>query len=230
MATTGFAMSLTLCGFASSNYFNKVKLALLEKGLPFAEEEVYSSQDEAFLELSPRGKLPYLRVGDRSLCESQAIVEYLEDAHPDTPLYPADPFERARCRELVQIVELHIELVARRLYGPALFGMPMPAGLAQAVAAEFAQGVAALQRRARFAPYLAGDRYTLADVAAAFHLPLAGLAMKAATGEDPLLAVPGLPEYLARLHERPHVAAVEARRREHVPGFIAAVRKRYGIA
>jgi glutathione S-transferase len=40
---------LTLCGFAASNYYNKVKLALLEKGVPFEEELTWASQEEAFL-------------------------------------------------------------------------------------------------------------------------------------------------------------------------------------
>jgi len=223
-------MAITLCGFASSNYFNKVKLALLEKQVPFAEELVMPSQDRDFLDASPRGKVPFIRVGESRLCESQAIVEYLEDAFPAIALYPADPLERARCRELLQLLELHVELVARRLYAAALFGLPWQEGLKDQVAAELKPGIAALKRRVRFAPFIAGDRFTLADVAAVFHLPLAALAIKASYGEDRLADIPGIPEYLAMMHARPHVAEVEARRDEHVPLFIAAIRKRYGLA
>ena len=223
-------MAITLCGFATSNYFNKVKLVLLEKEIPFAEELAMPSQDPAFLDVSPRGKVPAIKVDGGTLCESQVIVEYLEDAYPAIPLYPADPLERARCRELIQILELHVELVARRLYAPALFGLPMPDGLKDQVAADLKLGIAALKRRVRFAPFIAGDRFTCADAAAAFHLPLAALAIRTVYGEDQLAEIPGIPDYLAMMYARPHVAALEATRRVEAPQFIAAVRKRYGLA
>ena len=52
---------LRLHGFGVSNYYNMVKLALLEKGLPFEEVQVFTSRDEAFLAISPRGKVPVLQ-------------------------------------------------------------------------------------------------------------------------------------------------------------------------
>jgi len=223
-------MSITLCGFAASNYYNKAKLALLEKGIPFAEELVFPSADPAFLDTSPRGKIPLLRVGNQTLCESQAIVEYLEDAYPAVALYPADPLERARCREMIQILELHVELVARRVYPNALFGVPLAENMKTQVAEDLKLGIAALQRRVRFSPFIAGDRFTLADVAAAFHLPLVALATKNTWGEDWLANFPGLRGYLEMLFARPHVAAVEKGRREGMPPFIAAIKKKYGLA
>ena len=53
---------ITLCGMAISNYYNKVKLALLEKGIPFEEARVNTgSKDEAVLSCSPLGKVPFIR-------------------------------------------------------------------------------------------------------------------------------------------------------------------------
>jgi glutathione S-transferase len=53
---------LTLCGFSVSNYYNKVKLALLEKGIPFTEELVMTgSTDDAVLAATPLAKVPFLR-------------------------------------------------------------------------------------------------------------------------------------------------------------------------
>ena len=50
---------LTLCGFSASNYYNKVKFALLEKGVPFTEELAWVGQTEAAC--SPLGKVPYIK-------------------------------------------------------------------------------------------------------------------------------------------------------------------------
>ena len=56
-------MSISLGGFAASNYVNKVKLALLEKQIPFTEELAIPSQGSAFLDDSPRGKVPFVKIG-----------------------------------------------------------------------------------------------------------------------------------------------------------------------
>ena len=74
---------ITLCGFAISNYYNVVKMALLEKGIAFAEElDQTKSQDEAVLSCSPLGKIPFIRTAQGALCESHAILEYLEMVFP----------------------------------------------------------------------------------------------------------------------------------------------------
>ena len=109
-------MSITLCGFAVSNYYNKVKIALLEKNIPFTEEVVMTkSRDEAVLSASPLAKIPFIRTPGGGLCESQAILEYIEAAYPNPPLLPADPFAAAKVRELTIFIDLHLELVARDL-------------------------------------------------------------------------------------------------------------------
>ena len=62
---------ITLCGMSLSNYYNKVKMVLLEKGVPFTEEIVRTgSTDEAVLQASPLGKIPFIRVDGTHLCES----------------------------------------------------------------------------------------------------------------------------------------------------------------
>ncbi len=203
---------LVLAGFAVSNYYNKVKLAMLEKGVAFTEELNWASKDEPTLEASPLGKVPFLRTPRGTLCESQVILEYLEDAYPQVPLLPVDPFERAKVRELVAFTELHLELVARRVYAQAFFGGTVSQGTIDATRRDLERGVAAFARLARFAPFLAGDRFTMADCVAVVHLPVISMAGKAIWGEDPLAALP-VRDYVKRLGERPTVQKVNADRK-----------------
>src|SRR3954464_15853440 len=92
----GGRIMLVLHGFSSSNYYNIVKLALLEKQLPFEEAVVYSGAGERYrpdyLEQSPIGKVPCLQTSEGFISESRCIMDYLERAYPENPLYPSDAF------------------------------------------------------------------------------------------------------------------------------------------
>ncbi|HWI38019.1 MAG TPA: glutathione S-transferase [Burkholderiales bacterium] len=196
---------LKLCGFPISNYFNKARIAMLEKGVPFElDPACRPSQEDAFLARSPMGKVPFMEMdGGAQLSESQVICEYLEDVYPQKPLYPRDALERARVRELITIMELHMELVARRLYPHAFFGRgPASDELKQAVEKDLAKGVRAFRMRAKFDPYVAGSDLTLADCAAFVHLPLVSLATKVVYGQDILESMPQIKGYLKMIGER----------------------------
>lgn len=195
---------LKLCGFHISNYFNKARLALLEKGIEFEmDADCRPSQDEAFVARSPMGKVPFLELDGKTLIESDVICEYLEDAYPQKPLLPRDPLERARVRELITIMELHLELVVRRLYPFVFFGKPPVEDVKQSVEKALPKGLRALKSRARFAPYIAGAEFTLADCAAFVHLPLVSLSTKLAYGRDFLEDMPQVRPYIKKLEERP---------------------------
>ena len=206
---------LTLVGFAVSNYYNKVKIQLLEKGVPFEEELNWASKDEATLACSPLGKVPFVRTPQGALCESQVIVEYVEDAHPRPALMPSDPFARAKVRELTAFLELHLELVARRLYPQAYFGGKLEQATIDATRKELERNVAAFARLAKWSPFVAGDAFTVADCAAIVHLPLISGATKAVWGEDVLAATPAR-DYLKRMGERESVRKVNADRKANL--------------
>lgn len=206
---------LTLCGFSYSNYYNKVKLALLEKGLPFTEQDVKThSRDEAVLACSPLGKIPFLRTEQGSLCESQVIVDYLEAAHPTPALVPADPFAAAKVRELATFIDLHLELVARDLYPQAFFGGKVDDATQARVRKKLEKNLAGFARLARFEPYVAGATFTLADCSAFPSLPLVAMASRLVLGED-LLAAAGVDwkAYVKLVGERPSAQRVTADRK-----------------
>lgn len=201
---------LKLCGFSASNYYNKVKLALLEKGVPFEESLAWVGETD--LSCTPLGKVPYLQTKDGPLCESAVIMEYLEDAHPDHPLLPAGAYDRAKVRELTTYLELHLELEARKLYPEAFFGGSVSDGVKQKVGEQLDKNVAAFAKLARFEPFIAGETFTLADCAAIVHLPLVASATKIVLGRDVLADLP-VRDYLKRMAERPHVQTISADRK-----------------
>jgi glutathione S-transferase len=206
---------LQLCGFALSNYYNKVKLVLLEKGLPFEEQLVMTrSKDEAVLSCSPLGKIPFLKTEHGPLCESQVIVDYLEAVYPDPPLVPPDAYGAAKVRELATFIDLHLELVARELYAQAFFGGTVDDATKERVRKSLTRHIAGFQRLAKFAPFVAGDRFTLADASAFVSLPLVGMATKLVLGED-LLAAAGIDwkSYSRLVGERPSAQKVVADRK-----------------
>ena len=159
---------ITLYGFAISNYYNKIKLALIEKQINFNEVALAPSQDEAILKRSPLGKIPFIETEDgQFLSESQAIFEYLEEAYPEHPLYPTNVFERAKTREFIQHIELNVELIARRIYGKAFFGSSASDEVLNEVKTKVETGLIGLNKLLKFNPYVLGENFTAADVIAA---------------------------------------------------------------
>ena len=209
---------LTLCGFSASNYYNKVKLALLEKGVPFQEQLAWVGQTD--LTASPLGKVPYLLTPEGPLCESAVIADYIEAAHPTPALVPAQAFAAAKVRELITFMELHLELVARNLYPQAFFGGTVSEAAREKVGIQLEKNIAAFAKLASFAPYVAGDSFSMADCAAIVHLPLVSSATKAIYGRDYLAELP-VRDYLARMAERPHVQRINADRKASTAEMLA---------
>jgi glutathione S-transferase len=214
---------LKLCGFHVSNYHNKVRVALMEKGVAFEEDPTcIPSQKDEFLARTPVGKVPWIELDGRRLAESQVICEYLEEAYPQKPLLPEDPYQRAKVRELVTFIELHLELVGRRLYAPLFFGgAAVSEDAKKSIEKDLSKGVRALKGLAKFDPYIAGKDLTLADCAAFVSLPLVTLVSKQAFGRDFLDEVAQLKPYLKMLGERPAFARVNEDRKSAQAAAVA---------
>jgi glutathione S-transferase len=196
---------LTLCGFAASNYYNKVKLALLEKGIAFEEELAWVGETDR--SASPLGKVPYLKTEHGAISESTVVLEYIEDQFPALPLMPADAFQRAKVRELLRYIELHLELVARNLYPEAFFAGKISDAAKEKTGQQLEKNVAAFAQLTKFSPFIAGEQFTLADCAAVVHLPLVSSATKIIYGRDFLADLP-VRDYLKHLGDRPTVQRV----------------------
>ena len=206
---------IVLCGFTASNYYNKVKLALLEKSVAFTEEPIApGNKSEAVLEASPLGKVPFIRTEHGTLCESQVIMDYIEARHPTPPLVPADPWQAAKVRELTTCIELHLELAARQLYPKAFFGGELSEANAERLRKLLTTNIAGFKRLAKFAPFVAGDTFTQADCAAWASLSIVAMATRVVYGED-LLGAAGI-DWKAHgklVGERPSAQRVTADRK-----------------
>lgn len=205
---------ITLCGFSASNYYNKVKLVLLEKAIPFEEKLQWLDGSPELMARSPLGKIPFIEAGEQTLCESQVITDYLESAYPQYPLLPKDPLAAAKLRELITFMELHLELVARELYAEAFFGGKVSDETKDKAHRLLKRNAEAFGKLAKFSPHVGGAEFSLADCVAYVHLPLVSMASKAIYGEDVLAAYP-VKDYLKLLGERPTVQRVAADRKEN---------------
>lgn len=193
---------LKLYGFPISNYYNMVKMALMEKGIPFEEMSVKPNQDKDFLAKSPMGKVPVLETDQGFISETDAIFEYLEELGSGTPLLPEGAFQRAKVRELMKEIEIYIELPARSCYKEAFFGGSVSEEVKNSARENLAKGIACLRRNGKFSPYVAGNTFSYADIMFMYSIGLAKTCSKRVLGDDPLADFPEAKELLARIAER----------------------------
>ena len=216
---------LKLYGFAASNYFNMVQLALLEKQLPFEFVPLHGCQNPEAMAISARGKVPVLGTEHGFISETDVILRYLEDISTTRPLVPADPFGRAQAWTIAKEIELYIELPARLCYVEVIFGgRPTPPDLKAKARRDLIKGVAALAQRARFAPYVAGAHFTVADLYFLYSIDLAQRVGEQMFGLDLLGMLPGAQALLVHLAQYPNVQQVAATREADWPRFLARVR------
>jgi glutathione S-transferase len=164
----------------------KVRVYLAEKGLTLPIEPVDlvrgAHRTPEFLAKNPMGSLPVLELDDGSyLTESLAIIQYLEELHPDPPMIGTTPLERARVRELERMIELSLlGRIARVFFNTS----PVFAAADQvpAAAEQARRGLPGALRIVDAAvgarPFVAGERPTIADCTlfATFeHAKLAGV-------------------------------------------------------
>ncbi len=212
---------MKLYGFPLSNYYNVVKAAILEKGVPFEEINFRPSGSPDEKQKTPMGKVPYVETEKGPLSESQVIMDYLEETFPENPLYPGDPFERAKVRELLRVIELYIELPSRRLYPEVFFGGSISDQTREEVRPVLDKAIESFRQLARFDPCVAGRDFTFADITTVINLPLARAAYRKIYGGDVFERLPGIGEYLTAMRERPSFQRVYADQKKSMEGSAA---------
>ena len=203
-------MSIKLYGMPLSNYYNMVKAILLEKGMQFEEVLVTPNQEDDYLAKSPMGKVPCLETEQGFLTETGVMLDYLDALGEGPSFYPEDVFAKAKVQELMRYLELYIELPGRRLYGDVFFGRPASDEEKAAVKPILEKGFAALQKIARFDPYIAGTELTYADFYFLFAMAPVTLVCKKTWEWDVREEIPAIQELNAQLGERESVKRVQA--------------------
>ena len=220
---------LRLYGFPSSNYYNVVKLVLLEKGLDFEEVPIYPPADESYLLKNPSGKFPCLETEEGNfLGESKVILNYLEEVYSGVRLLPEDPFARSRVRELMEIIDLYLEWPARRLYPAALENAEISDEIKQQVQNEMLYGVSILKQKAVFDPYICGKELGLVDFSAAIHLTQFSTISKIMFGYDFLDEISEVKKHREIMGERDSMKQVKQDRRIDIPKFQSHQKKLSG--
>jgi maleylacetoacetate isomerase len=106
-------MDVTLYQFWRSSASWRVRWALAIKGIPFTSVPIDILHGEQLVEehraRNPMAHVPALWIDGHTLAESVAILEYLEETRPDRPLYPEDPWGRARVRQVVELVNSGVQ-------------------------------------------------------------------------------------------------------------------------
>lgn len=103
---------MKLYGFSRSSAAFRVRIGLNLKGIPWEGVTVSLPAGDQFgddyLKVNPQARVPTLIDGDRTLFQSMAILEYLDETHPEPPFLPSDPVARARVRGLADIIACDI--------------------------------------------------------------------------------------------------------------------------
>lgn len=217
---------LKLYGFPVSNYANMVQFALMEKGVPYEYVLTFPNQSPEFLAQSPRGKVPCLETPHGFINEASVILDYLEDCGVGKALLPADPYSRARVRSLMKEIELYIELPARTCFPEAFFGATLPDVIKAKAREDLLAGFATLKRHGSFAPYVAGDQFTLADIVFLYSVEIAATVGSRLFGLDLLADFAGAKSLLVKLGANPNAQLLAAHRDAGLPNFIASVKAR----
>jgi glutathione S-transferase len=217
-------MSLVLLGGSVSPFVRKVRVALAEKALDYELQPVNPfAPPDGWREVSPLGRIPVFKDGDRVINDSSVICAYLERRFPEPALYPSDAFDYARALWFEEFVDGGlIPSTARTVFFPLvlapLFGgkpEPEPEAIATAekvVREDLPPFFDYLDKEVGDREFLVGARLTIADVAAAspfVNLRHAGVAPERKRW-------PRLRAYLDRIHARPAFAQLIA---EETPIF-----------
>ena len=205
-------MAMILYGINASPFVRKVRVVLAEKGIKHEREDVIPvNVSDEYRKISPLGKIPALRDGDKAMCDSSVICAYLERTHPQPSLYPSDPYEYARALWFEEYGDSALVNVAGpkiffpRIVGPRFFNRPTDeAAVQKAIDEELPPLFDYLESQLGSGDTIVGKQFSIGDIGICtqfVNLRHAGVGVD--TKRWPKLA-----RYVAAVHERPSFKAL----------------------
>lgn len=193
-------------GPAGSTYVWSTRLALAEKGVAHDLVDVAfgAFAEEPHLSRHPFGKVPAFEHDGFMLYETQAILRYIDEGFPVSPLQSTDLHQFARMNQIMGIVDAYAYpsiiggIVIPRVLAPRL-GLPVDEAAVAASVPRARLCLAELARLMGDQPFLAGERISLADLMA---IPLLAYFGRVPEGEAPLAEHPKLRAWIGRMAER----------------------------
>jgi glutathione S-transferase len=206
--------NLRLWVFRTSPYSGKARAAFAEKGVPVELVEIHPGKRPARLrELNPANRVPVLQVGDIPIRESSLICEWLEETHPDPPLWPADPELRGWARGWAKYIDDTVTAdfflgMRKMAFGKA---DDDPEDIVERLHAKVPRRWPVLEAAlgTHDGPWLCGEQFTYADLSAlapAVRLPEWAQQLLPDPGEHPRVTA-----WLEALRARPSAAAIDTK-------------------
>lgn len=208
----------TLYHYPLSPFSRKVRLCLAEKKIEVGlVEERYWEQDSDFLRRNPAGKIPVLKMGSRTLSDSTAICEYIDETHPNPPLLPKNAEARFEARRLVGwFDDKFYHEVTSKLIGERVYRKVMGTGYPDSTNVK--AGAKAIKYHLDYMAYLMDDRrwlagndMTMADFAAAAQLSCLDYTSDVDWNRHEVVK-----DWYAKIKSRPAFRSILA---DEVPGF-----------
>jgi glutathione S-transferase len=201
----------TLYGVNASPYVRKTRVFLAEKNLPYDLEPVIPiNVSDEYKKISPLGKIPTYKDGDKILNDSSVICAYLERVHPNPPLYPSDPYEYARALWFEEYADGGFSQAVTKVFfpkvvAPLFFNQPADDAAIQKIAdEELPRFYDYLESQIGGKDTLVGNKFTIGDIAVgSFFVNL----RHAGYRPDPK-RWPNLARYVDKVHARPSFKAV----------------------
>jgi glutathione S-transferase len=196
--------TLEIIGAPQSNFVRATRIACVEKGVPYTLTPARPHTPEVDA-IHPFGKIPAMRHGDVTLCESSAICCYIDRAFDGPPLIPRDALAAARVEQWISLHNTAIDPLLVRQYLVAYFFSGLPDGAPDrakidAAVPKIREMFAWLDRELATRAYVAGDSWTLAD---AFLLPTMHYMRLMPESGDMMQASPSITAWFDRVAARP---------------------------
>lgn len=208
-------MALIVYGANLSPFVRKVRIALAEKGLDYQLEQVTPfAPPPDFLAISPLKRIPAFRDTDRpepnALADSSIICDYLEHKYPQKPLYPADPYLRARALWFEEYADSAVAqavgagLFFERVVKKIIRGQPDESICQSTLKENLPPLFDYLNKEIGDRPFFVGDAFSIADIAIGSMF----VTFRHCGEEVDPARWAKLAAYVKRIHERPTFGAM----------------------